>query len=246
MRALSSAELLHLWERGLEQTPVDRALALLGTACQDCPEEDLAQYSVGQRDARLLALREQTFGPEIHAVGRCARCGQELELRFQVNEVRVDPKEEPTSHPMTLTDGGYSVKFRLPNSHDLREALAAQNGMAEALQLLLRRCLLESWFGEAEVGAWQLPDSVVAAISERMAEADPQAEVELTLACPDCRHEWQERFEIESFFWAEIHAWAGRTLREVHQLASAYGWSEAEVLAVSPVRRSLYLNLIAE
>ncbi|HEY3629007.1 MAG TPA: hypothetical protein VGL00_22150 [Terracidiphilus sp.] len=245
MRALSSAELLRLWEQGLEQTSVDRALALLGTASQDCPEEDPAQFSVGRRDARLLALREQTFGPEIQAVARCTRCGQESELRFQANEVRVDPRE-PTSQPMSLTDGGYSLKFRLPNSQDLRAAREARNGVAEALQLLLRRCVLESRLGEAEVSAQELPDSVVAAISARMAEADPQAEVELTLACPTCQHEWQERFEIESFFWAEIHAWAGRALREVHQLASAYGWSEAEIMAVSPLRRSLYLNLIAE
>jgi hypothetical protein len=245
MRALSSAELLRLWEQGLQQTPVDRALALLEAACVASPEKSPAQFSIGQRDAHLLALREQTFGPEIDALAQCKQCGQELELRFAANAVRVDSGES-AQHSMTLTNGGYDVHFRLPNSEDLREAQAVPDGVAQTIQLLLQRCVLESRLGETEVSVEQLPASVITAISERMAHADPQADVELTLSCPNCQHEWQERFEIESFFWAEIHAWAGRTLREVHQLASAYGWSEAEIMAVSPLRRSFYLDLIAE
>ena len=42
----------------------------------------------------------------------------------------------------------------------------------------------------------------------------------------------------------EIHAWAKRTLREVHTLASAYGWSEREILSMSAVRRALYLEMV--
>ena len=36
-----------------------------------------------------------------------------------------------------------------------------------------------------------------------------------------------------------------RILREVHTLAAAYGWSEAEILALSPARRRVYLELAA-
>jgi hypothetical protein len=33
-------------------------------------------------------------------------------------------------------------------------------------------------------------------------------------------------------------------LVEVHKLASAYGWREADILAMSATRRSMYLNII--
>ena len=40
-----------------------------------------------------------------------------------------------------------------------------------------------------------------------------------------------------------MHAWARRTLRDVHVLARAYGWREADVLALSPTRRQIYVEL---
>jgi hypothetical protein len=44
--------------------------------------------------------------------------------------------------------------------------------------------------------------------------------------------------------WREIESMAGRLLRDVHALASAYGWHEKDILALSPVRRQFYLTLI--
>jgi len=83
-------------------------------------------------------------------------------------------------------------------------------------------------------------------VAGAMATADPQAETELSLKCVECGLEWQEPFDIESFFWMEVQAWAMRTLREVHQLAAAYGWGEKEILKMHPRRRSLYLSLMEE
>ena len=37
---------------------------------------------------------------------------------------------------------------------------------------------------------------------------------------------------------------AKRLLMDVHLLARAYGWSEAEVLALSPARRRFYLEMV--
>lgn len=75
-------------------------------------------------------------------------------------------------------------------------------------------------------------------------QADPQANVQLNVSCPACSHQWQMTFDILSFFWTEISAWAQRILREVHVLASAYGWHEADVLAMSSMRRQCYLQMV--
>jgi hypothetical protein len=89
-----------------------------------------------------------------------------------------------------------------------------------------------------------LPADVLGAVEDQMAAADPQADVRLALSCPACGHQWQEVFDIVSFLWGEVQAWALRLLREVHTLASAYGWSEADILALSPQRRQMYLEMV--
>lgn len=245
MRALSSSELLQVWEQGLGLSSVDRALILLGSAGKDCPEDDPAKCSVGERDARLLTLREFTFGPEISAVVHCPNCADALELHFRVDDLRVRAGDRP-QFPLTLAEADYEVKFRLPNSLDLRALQSALGEVVDAQRQLLKRCLAEATCKGVKVRVEQLPETIVEAISERMSQADPQADVELSLECIQCRHQWQESFDIEAFFWAEIHAWAGRMLNEIHRLASAYGWSEAEILGVSALRRNHYLNLIVE
>ena len=76
-----------------------------------------------------------------------------------------------------------------------------------------------------------------------MARADPQADVTFSITCPACGHAWQAIFDIVSFFWREVNAWSYRLLYEVHLLASAYGWREADILAMSPWRRQCYLEM---
>ncbi|HXI74354.1 MAG TPA: hypothetical protein VNG94_02120, partial [Pyrinomonadaceae bacterium] len=87
--------------------------------------------------------------------------------------------------------------------------------------------------------------AVTDAVAKRMAEADPQADLRLDLSCPACGHRWQALFDIDSFFWSEINAWAQRVLTEVHALASAYGWRERDILDLSPRRRQFYLGLVS-
>ena len=77
-----------------------------------------------------------------------------------------------------------------------------------------------------------------------MALADPMAETRLALSCPACGSEWHEALDIARFVWAEIESRAKRLAGEVHALASAYGWTEAEILGLSGPRRSLYLGMV--
>jgi hypothetical protein len=82
------------------------------------------------------------------------------------------------------------------------------------------------------------------AIATAMSEADPQALIEIALECPACAHRWSNVFDIASYLWREVDTWAHRTLQDVHQLARAYGWREADVLALSPNRRRSYLEMV--
>jgi hypothetical protein len=241
MRALSAGELLGAWERGLAQGLVERALTLLAAACDARPDA-LASLTIGQRDACLLTLREWTFGSRMSGVLTCPGCGERLELTFDVAEVRADAPAEP-GRAASLAKERYDVQFRPPDSTDLASA-ARESDPRRLREVLLERCLLAAHLDGEPVSADRLPPEVVDAVAEGIAEADPQADVELAVSCASCGHPWRAVFDIVSFFWGEIDAWACRILREVHALASAYRWAERDILALSPQRRQLYLDMV--
>ena len=75
-------------------------------------------------------------------------------------------------------------------------------------------------------------DEEIETIGERMAACDPLAEIRLNFDCPRCQASFEESLDLVSFLWAEIDSRARRLLASVHALASAYGWSEKEILAM--------------
>ncbi len=245
MRPLSAPELLAAWERSLAEPPALRALVLLAAACPETSAEDLARESIGRRDARLLTLREWTFGPQLVSLASCPVCGERLETAFDVAEIRVPGGEEAPAEPLSLTVAGCELTFRLPDSLDLAALADAGDGLEGARRRLLARCLLNAR-GEdgGEVPLDRLPEAAFQAVADRMAEADPQGDVQLSLRCPACSHAWPAPFDIASFFWTEVEAWGRLLLHEIHVLASAYCWPEELILALSPWRRRAYLELI--
>jgi hypothetical protein len=241
MRALSASELLDAWERGLTQQPIEQGLTLLAAACPESPPEELARLSIGRRDARLLELREMIFGPQLVSLAGCPACGQRLELNFTVANILA---EQPRGQVemLAFARDGYEIQFRLPNSADLIRMKGWEAD--EARSLLFGRCLIEAHHNRETRSIDDLPPEIVEAVVEQMAEADPQADIRLNLSCPACGHRWQAPFDIGSFLWAEVDAWAHRMLRDVHALASRYGWREPDILQMSARRRQLYLEMI--
>jgi len=242
MRALTAPEMLEVWERGLNQSALKRSLLLLSAAGE--PYETVGRLTAGQRDARLLSLRDWAFGSQLDSVARCPHCGEHLELNFRVADVRVE-SETATAESWPLDFQDYKLRCRAPNSLDLI-ATAGERDPAEARRKLLQRCLSEITREGAPVSVEQLPGAVIDAAVERMARADPQGDVQIALSCPQCEHQWRSAFDIGPYFWSEIHAWAQRVLQEVHTLASAYGWGESDILTMSPWRRQFYLNCISK
>lgn len=241
MRPLSARELLDIWETGARQPLAQRALRLLGAAQPDASYDALAQLPIGQRDAQLLTLREWLFGAQLLSVVSCPQCGERLQLTLNTPDLHVAPGAG--SDTLSLTVKGYSIRYRLPNSADL--LVLANCGSVEAGRtLLLNRCLQNVQHDNADQAIDALPADVLEAITAHMAQADPQADLQFDLHCPACGHHWLAAFDVMAFLWNEIDSWAHRVLRDVHMLASAYGWSEADILEMGATRRQLYLDLI--
>ena len=242
--APTAGGLLNVWEEGRFRTPVERAGLLLALAVPTASAGERAGFGIGRRDQELLALRERIFGLRMTALANCPACEQEVEMDFSVSDIRIQPPSEADGLRGLLC-GGYDVRFRLPTCDDLA-ALERQDDPAARKSALLQRCVAEARRNGEPTAAETLPDAVTVALSARMAELDPLGDIRLDLRCPACAHRWQSPLDIGSFLWAEVSNWALRILREVHELASAYGWSESDILAMSPWRREAYLELIQQ
>lgn len=238
MRIPGNDELLNAWERGLRDTSVTRALALLELVHPEMSADALAELSIGKRDGLLLDLREFLFGRTIVGLVDCPACGDTLETAAATGDLRAARIDEPAE----LSQANYDLRLHLLNSRD--EIAVERARPEERRQLLLERCVASANFSGEPTPVAALPAEIIEAVEDRIARLDPQADVQLALSCPACGHQWQTAFDILSFLWTELGQWATRTLREIHILASAYGWSERDILALSPVRRRHYIAML--
>ncbi|TDC09524.1 hypothetical protein E1265_32190 [Streptomyces sp. 8K308] len=244
---LGAAGLLAVWEAGLATGGVGRALLLHSAARPGAGTEELLATPVGRRDADLFALRGALFGDRMDVRVTCEECGQEMEFDFSATQaIAAGP---PAEGPLVVEDDGWTVRFRLPTTGDLAAAEEAVEP-EHARRLLLRRCVLTAEHDGTRVPADRLPEPLPERVRRRIAEAaaaaDPCADITLAVACPECGHRAAAELDIAAYLWAELDAWAHGTLLDVHLLASAYGWSEADILALSPLRRRYYLELCAD
>lgn len=235
MPALPDSEILRLWESGAHRPPLDRALLILGAAETDTPYERLADWPLGRRNEAVARLRSSCFGDTIRAWLACPACTEKLEFELDGRLLAVGAADGNGEHDEPVVVNGQS--FRLPTSRDLAQATDESDPLRAAIRLAQTCC--QSPAAPALWSQAELED-----IGRAMALADPHAEIRLPLQCPACGHEWEETFDIASFIWEEIEARARRLLFDVHTLASAYGWSEAEILSLGGRRRALYLEMV--
>jgi hypothetical protein len=236
------ADLLGAWERAVAAPPHVRDLILLALALPDRTVEELAGLTVGQRDAHLLGLRERNFGPLVVAQDSCPGCGDTVELEFATGDIRV-PDQFGDPPPHTVAHGDFTVSVRPPT---VEEVLASRHAddLEATREALLEHAVVDARRAGVPLTAAELPGDVVALVDAELSAMDPQGDVSLALVCPECGQAWQTQFDVGGFLWTELDAWACRLLREVHVLASAYCWSEADVLTLSPVRRRFYLQAV--
>src|ERR1700730_4652066 len=105
MRALSATELLKVWESGRSQVPLQRALTMLAAACPEASPDSLASLTIGQRDQRLLELREVMFGSEVTGVTDCPACGENIELNFKCSDIHPTAEPEPPTELTVQSNG---------------------------------------------------------------------------------------------------------------------------------------------
>ena len=228
MYALTSTDTLRLWEQAQMQRPPERSRALVAAASPGDGETVLRALPLGTCHARILALRRATLGPLMPCEARCPACHEKMEFN-----VSADGLLENAARARATVDvehDGTTFTFRPPTLGDVLDAQHHDDPEA----FLARRCFVDP--EGAEVAA-----EVVREAEDKLFDADPLALVVLGLACPACGADWRETLDVAGYVLHELGRQAQALLYDIHRLACAYGWTEGDVLALSPWRRRQYL-----
>lgn len=231
MRSLGPTDILALWERGARRHALDRSAMLCAWARPDWPAESIADRPLGRVTAALMLLREASFGTRIESHVDCEHCGARLQLLLRTPELL---QPEPGGMAEAFVAGR---RLRAPALRDLA-AVAHELDAERAARQLLARCTLHS----ADPVA--LSEDALRDVEEALETIDPNADIALDVHCEACGKYSTAQLDIGVLLWDEVDARARALLAEVHTLASAYGWTEGEILALGAARRASYLAMV--
>ena len=219
-------DLLDLCDAVRDAPPASRAISILA-ACAAIGPGEAAALDVGSFHARMLDLCQARYGDILPARVRCAACGARADLELAMAALR-----QPPSRGDAVREAG-GVAFRLPCAADL---LDLPDDEAAARRTLLARCIVS--------GPAEMTDEALEAVAAAIEDAAPQADVIVAVACGACGETTEAMLDPAVFLWQSLARRADALADDVHALATAYHWSETDILALPATRRRRYLDRI--
>jgi hypothetical protein len=208
------------------------------------------RMTAGDREALLLHIRCLTLGGHISCLLSCVHCKQKMDLDLEIAELLLAPYPHQQEVHETAVEGGYRIRFRIPNGEDQEFIAGAQEESVDSTaEALLARCI-EQVLSPDGAGAGSSSATLSAAVldqlSVKIAALDPQAEILLDLACPECGAQFMVPFDTGDFFFRELAGQERQFYRELHVISLHYHWSEEAALSLSRRKRQTYFELLAD
>jgi hypothetical protein len=191
---------------------------------------------VGDRIRALLRVLTLTEAVDHVALSaRCPdpSCGQLFEFELPLADL-IHHAHEADPVRVALA-GERAVVVRRPTGRDLQRWSRTRPDSRQAGVAAMLATLVQDGHATPEDEP---------ALAETLAAMDPLVAFAVACRCPVCEVATEVPVDLEGLVLARLGGRQRALLREVHQLASRYGWTEAEVLAVAPARRARYLALI--
>jgi len=193
---------------------------------------------VGRRIAVLLRVAAESDHLQAFTVERrCSQpaCGTAFEMSLPLDQL--DSGSEADRIAVALPAGG-AVMARLPTGEDQRRwAGRAYASRREAIGAITGALVVEGQVAPDD-------DAAVAALADALADHDPLVNFTVSCSCPACGETNETAIDLEGLALGHLARRRRALIEDVHALASAYGWTEAQVLAISEERRASYRALV--
>jgi len=203
----------------------ETALALLRTLALDAQGAgvSLDTLTVTEADRLLLRLYLDVYGDSADCRVSCRSCGESSEFALSLTAIaREQDEAAPPLRP-------HETHWRLSGGARVRPPTLADlvNTGGDGLLSLV----VEGDADRSQVEDW-------------LEKAAPVMAFDVAAPCPHCRADNETRFGLAAFLAARLAAERPFLVRETHLIASRYGWSHAEIMALSRVDRRAYATLI--
>lgn len=231
-----AALLLAAWEAAEAVPPPAVGAVLLHHAGVVDDLDTCLDLPLATTSALLARVYSESFGDTVEGVLSCGSCAESLEVTLPLEAFRALP-DGPGTATLTPPQAGSALIVRCPTTRDLL-AVAAAPDPATAL---LTRCLTGADGTAIDPSA--LDPDTLAAVDAAAEDLAGGAAVLVLSACPNCGDQVSADVDIPGLLWQRLSDEVPAVLAEVAELATAFGWSETEILAMSAPRRGAYLGL---
>lgn len=215
----TGSAILDIYGQGMAADPAGRAALLCAAAGGDA-----LRLSIADTDRTILNWLHTAFDGPQEAVLTCEECGEDVE--FTLPDGFALPARKNQGDRLVVVFAGKHYDLRFPRLGDIRSGTVCRTALCDD-------------------APWEDP-AFEAAAQSALLEADPGFEIELKLECGACGAVQLRMLDIAGFAWARLEQSARQAVREIAKLARAFGWSEAELTAMTPERRAIWLAEIGK
>jgi hypothetical protein len=207
-------------------------------------DDEIWHWSLKDRLQALLVIVVATQGQRLRLQVRCVQPGCRELMEIELDLADFSQSGQPTTlsfQPTPETE----LQLRLPNGCDQLYWLS-NNGAVDNSFAKMAATLVTQVNGETPPEGWQVPDAWLDLIGAELEQHDTLMTIEIETTCPACLQNMQLDLDIEKHLLSFLAGEQKRLLNQIHQLASAYHWSETDIVALTCQRRHYYTTRINE
>lgn len=191
----------------------------------------LNELSVTEYDRLLAAIYTHIYDNSVSCHCFCKFCSEAYEFSFSLDTLIKYQEQNAMKFGNPDVTGYWSVadgfRFRAPTR---LEAISVVNGS------LNRNDFIKKLVSDQSIDH-KLFESYLEA-------AAPTLAIDIAAPCPHCEEGQNVRFDIHRYLVAAISNERAFLIREVHLIASSYGWTHSEIIRLSRSDRRAYAALI--
>ena len=226
---------LGLWELSNAQKQRSETISgLIDTTCTfSKPAYKASDLSDGDRMFLLSKIAGQLGPKQLWFTQNCEACDTPFDSSVELKNIPIKPAAK--DFPFVSIEYDKDVlKFRVPTGRDI-ESLGQKIDIDQARRDLIKRCHVSGDLPE-------LTDRLVDTIDEALEDCAPEIATEPLTQCPDCSSPARLKIDLADIVMQAL----SNPLKDIHDIASTYHWSEADILSMPKSRREHYLALIEQ
>jgi len=206
-------------------------------------DHEIWHWSLKERLQGLLAIVVATRGPYLKLQAYCTQTDCRELMEFELDLTRFI-QAEPSISFFCRPDPETELELRHPSGLDQlnwinNQADWANNWFSEMASSLVCRVN-----GETPSRRFRVSEDWLDSIGMALEQHDDLMTLEVNAGCPACGQDLLIDLDLEEKLLENLATEQKRLLRQIHRLARAYHWSEADIVAMPNRRRQYYLAQI--